>query len=64
MESAMQLTGMVVEIGELEGECGAHGVCIHREDGSLVTIKGLTQDETRALAPMLYSHISIDIAAL
>ena len=44
----LNLFGEIVEIGIMEEEDGAMGIVIERTDGSLVTIKGLTEDETRA----------------
>jgi hypothetical protein len=44
----LNLFGEITEIGILEGENGALGIVIKRLDGSFITIKGLTEDETRA----------------
>ena len=50
----MIATGTVVEVGQLEDEGGALGFVIHRADGTYVTVKGLTEEETRAAAALLF----------
>lgn len=58
----MIITGEVLEVGELEGEGGQRGFVIHRADGSFVTIKGLTEDEARAAAQMLFFGVTLRLA--
>lgn len=58
---ALNLTGEMVELGELDDELGAHGFVLHRADGSFVTVKGLTADEVRAVAGMLFGAVDLHI---
>lgn len=59
----MTIFGTVCEIGTLEGEGGERGVVLRRQDDTFVTIKGLTEDETRALAPLFLDGVELTIAA-
>lgn len=58
----MIITGEIIEVGTLEDESGALGICIDRGDASFVTITGLTEDETRQAAKHLYSLVTITLA--
>lgn len=59
----MIISGEIIEAGDLEGEAGARGVVLHRPDGSFITIKGLTVEEVRALAPLLYKPVVVKLEA-
>lgn len=61
--SDMNLAGSIVEVGDLDGEGGARGIVIKRPDGTFVTVKGLTEDEARALAPHYMDEISLQVIA-
>ncbi len=50
----MIATGKVVEVGQLEGEDGELGFVIQRPNGQFISVKGLTLDETRAVAVLLF----------
>lgn len=52
--TSMKIAGQIIEVGQLDGEGAEFGVVIERPDGRFVTVKGLTEDETRALAKCLY----------
>lgn len=57
----LNLSGEIVEIGTLSHENGAMGIVIERPDGSFVTIKGLTEDETRACCHLFFKvELKID----
>jgi hypothetical protein len=58
----MQITGNLVEIGQLEDESGAHGIAIRLDDESLITIKGMDTDDVRALVPLLFERVTITVA--
>lgn len=59
----MIINGDVIEVGELEGEGGQRGFVIHRADGTFVTVKGLTEDEARAAAQVLFASVALRLAA-
>lgn len=55
----MKVTGHIVEVGQLEGEDGALGFVIQRPNGEFITVKGLTQAETREVAPVLFDRMEV-----
>lgn len=57
----MIATGAVVEAGQLEGENGEHGFVIERTAGGFITVKGLTEDETRAVAALFYQAVVVKL---
>lgn len=61
MSTSTACTGTVVEVGQLEGEAGAHGFVINRLDGGFITVKGLTQDETRAVVQLLFQKVELKL---
>jgi hypothetical protein len=58
----MIAVGTLVEVGQLDDE-GTLGAAVQRPNGELITIKGLTLDETRAVAPLLFGKVAVSIAA-
>lgn len=61
--SGLTVVGQLVEMGQLEGENGADGVVICREDGSHITIKGLTQAEVACLECDFYGIVCLSVDA-
>ncbi|GAB3416848.1 hypothetical protein NX774_12015 [Massilia agilis] len=61
VRDALKLSGNLCEIGQLEDEDGEHGIVIKREF-NFVTIKGLTMDEVRKLAPLAFDDATISIS--
>lgn len=59
----MIAVGTVVEVGQLDGEDGAIGVVIERLAGGYVTVKGLTEDEARAVAALFLQAVTVALAA-
>lgn len=57
----MTITGKVCEIGTLESEGGERGVVLRRPDDTFVTVKGLTEDETRVLVPYFLDDVELTI---
>lgn len=57
----MIAAGTVVDVGQLDD--GALGVVLERQDGSLITIKGLTEDETRAVMVLLFGRVTLMVSA-
>lgn len=57
----MMATGKLVEVGLLDD--GTLGAVVQRPSGELITITGLTLDETRAVAPRLFLSVVITITA-
>lgn len=55
-----EITGELIELGQLEGEDGNHGVRILRADGTHITVTGLTKEEVRLTFP-LYGMLTISI---
>jgi len=58
----MIAAGTLVEVGQLDDE-GTLGAVVQRPNGELITITGLTLDETRAVAQRLFLSMVITIAA-
>lgn len=58
----MNLAGALVEIGDLDGEQGERGSVIARADGTVVTVKGLTEDEVRTVARHLFTDVQLAVA--
>lgn len=58
----MIAAGTMIEVGQLEDGGGALGIVIQRPNGELVTIKGLTPDETRAAAKLLFQAVAVTLA--
>ena len=58
----MIATGTVVEVGQLDGEDGAIGVLIERPAGGYITVKGLTEDEARAVAALFLEAVTVTLA--
>ncbi|MYN42451.1 hypothetical protein GTP55_24215 [Duganella sp. FT109W] len=56
----MIVAGTLVEVGQLDDE-GTLGAVVQRPNGELVTIKGLTLDETRAVAALLFQAVAIKL---
>jgi len=59
----MIAVGTMVEIGQLEDEGGSLGFVIERQNGEFITIKGLTLDEARAAAQLLFESATITLVA-
>jgi hypothetical protein len=55
--------GNVVEVGNLDDEGSALGVVLRRDDGTFVTVKGLTVEETRAAGALLFQQVSLTLSA-
>lgn len=53
-----EITGELIELGQLEDEDGNHGVRILRADGTHITLTGLTRDEVRSTFP-LYGMLAL-----
>lgn len=60
--NSMEIVGEMVQIGTLEDESDELGAVIKRLDGSLVTIKGLSMEETRFASASLFENYSITLA--
>lgn len=58
----MIAAGTVVEVGQLEDEDGAVGVVIERPAGGYITVKGLTEDEARAVAKLFLEAVTVTLA--
>jgi hypothetical protein len=58
----MIAVGTLVEVGQLD-DGGTLGAVVQRPSGELITIKGLTQGETRAVAPLLFAKVTVSIVA-
>lgn len=58
----MIAAGTLVEVGQLDDQ-GTLGAVVQRTTGELITITGLTLDETRAVAQRLFLSVAITIAA-
>lgn len=58
----MIVKGEIVEVGRLDGEGGDSGFVIKRPDGSFVTVKGLSDDETRAAAALMFQPIAATLS--
>ena len=58
----MNAVGEIVEVGDLEGEDGARGFVLHRNDGTFITVKGLTKEETRAVGALLFKPAVVTLA--
>lgn len=59
----MIAAGFVVEVGQLDGEDGSVGVVIERPSGGYITVKGLTEDEARAVAALFLQAVTVTLAA-
>lgn len=57
----LTISGEMVEVGQLDGEDG-HGIVIKCDDGSFVTIKGMTEGDTRDAAPLLFKRVVLTLA--
>lgn len=57
----MIAAGTMVEVGQLEDEGGALGFVIQRPGGEFITVKGLTPDETRAVAALLFQLVAVKL---
>ena len=58
----MIAAGTLVEVGQLDDD-GTLGAVVQRPSGELITITGLTLDETRAVAQRLFLSVVITIAS-
>lgn len=58
----MIAAGTLVEVGQLDDD-GTLGAVVQRPKGELITITGMTLDETRAVAQHLFLSVAITIAA-
>ena len=58
----MIAAGTLVEVGQLDDE-GTLGAVLQRPNGQLITIRGLTLDETRAVAALLFGKVVVSIVA-
>lgn len=58
----MIAAGTLVEVGLLDD--GTVGAVVQRPNGELITITGLTLDETRMVAPHLFLSVAITINAV
>ena len=58
----MIAAGTVVEVGQLNAD-GDLGVIIERRNGEFITTKGLTEDETRAVAALFYQQVTVTLAS-
>lgn len=61
---ALEISGYVCEIGLLEDEEGGAGICIKREGGQFVTVKGLPESEVRKLGPFFCDNVTVSFRAL
>lgn len=61
-DAVLELSGNICEIGQLEDEDAEHGIVINRAFNN-VTIKGLTMDEVRKLAPIAFDDATFEIRA-
>jgi len=57
----MIAAGTLVEVGQLDDK-GTLGAVVQRPSGELITITGLTLEETRAVAQRLFLSVVITIA--
>lgn len=55
----MIVAGTIIEVGQLDDEAGAMGFALQRPSGAFITIKGLTDNETRAVAQMLFERTEL-----
>jgi hypothetical protein len=62
MDINIKVTGELVEIGRLENESGADGLVIRRNDGTHITVKGLSTDEVKQLASLFLEQIDVILA--
>ena len=53
-----EITGELIELGQLVDEDGNHGIRILRADGTHITLTGLTRDEVRSTFP-LYGMLAL-----
>ncbi len=60
----MEITGKIIEIGQLDGENGSDGIVMETRDDQLITIKGLDQDQVRRLAGNFLDYITINFKGL
>lgn len=60
----MKINGTTIEIGTLEDEGGAIGVVVRGEGGRLITIKGLSEDQARAMAPSFSEAVTINVTPI
>lgn len=56
----LNITGTLCELGDIEDDLP--GFRLQRPDGSVVTVTGLTRDETRALVPDLFRDVVLTFA--
>lgn len=57
----MIAAGTLVEVGQLDDQ-GTLGAVFQRPNGELITIKGLTLDETRAVVQSMFLPVVITVA--
>lgn len=60
----VQLSGLVFEIGDIQSQAtSVHGFAIRLDGGQVVTVLGLTKEQTRALVPHFCEDMQITFAA-
>lgn len=57
----MKITGQIIEVGQLDGEGGEHGVVVETEDWQQISVKGLTPAQTGEFSPQLFSTVTLSI---
>ena len=68
MSTLLNLTGQIVSIGDLPAEEAPHivglpHIMVGLDDGRIILISGLTQDECRACVPGFMEAVSIGVNA-